>query len=158
MRQVQFISLIAVIFICCSYFNYESTYPIPSFVSFTNIKGPVNYRWEMRKSAWKSSLMNKYLAKVMHERKRSYRCISSTQKNEEWTLSYCLSTTLKVKKKRVGGGGMGWSKRIFENFLARSKFEQDFSCRKSTTLTSFDISRKNANFCTGAAVLVSCFT
>ena len=116
MRQVQFISLIAVIFICCSYFNYESTYPIPSFVSFTNIKGPVNYRWEMRKSAWKSSLMNKYLAKVMHERRRSYRCISSTQKNEEWTLSYCLSTTLKVKKKGWEEGGWGGARGFLKTF------------------------------------------
>ena len=116
MRQVQFISLIAVIIICCSYFNYESTYPIPSFVSFTNIKGPVNYRWEMRKSAWKSSLMNKYLAKVMHERRRSYRCISSTQKNEEWTLSYCLSTTLKVKKKWWEEGGWGGARGFLKTF------------------------------------------
>ena len=161
MRQVQFISLIAVIIICCSYFNYVGTYPISSFVSFTNIKGPVNYRWEIRKSAWKSFLTNKYMAKVMHERRRSYRYISSPQKNEESTLSYCfkqcLSTSLKVKKKKKME-----QEEIFEDFLARSKFKQHFSrpkSTKSTTLTvSFDISKENANFCKGGALLVSCFT
>ena len=152
MRQVQFISLIAVIFICCSYFNYQSTYPIPSFVSFTNIKGPVNYRWEMRKSAWKSSLMNKYLAKVMHERRRSYRCISSTQKNGEWTLSYCLSTSLKVKRKR----GV-WSKRKFLKTFWRDQNLNRISHVRNQR-TSLYISKENANFCTGVVLLVSCFT
>ena len=75
---------------------------------------------------------------------------------EKWRMNaFILSFNVFKGEKKKGGVEQ---EEIFEDFLARSKFEQDFSCRKSTTLTSFDISRKNANFCTGAAVLVSCFT
>ena len=53
--------------------------------------------------------------------------------------------TKKKKKKKKKKPG---ARRIFEDFWARSKFEQDFACpksTKSTTLTkSFDISKVNA--------------
>ena len=135
---MQFISLIAVIIICCSYFNYVGTYPISSFVSFTNIKSPVNYRWEKRKSAWKSFLTNKYLAKVMHERRRSYRYISSPQKNEESTLSYCfkqcLSRSLKVKKKKKKGG----ARRNFWRLFGAIKIWTAFLTSEINEINNFD--------------------